>query len=309
MRIFPKVLVLLATIAAFSVIASAQLGSPAKPPEAVIVSGGILNAKATNLPKAEYPVSAAREKAVGKVAVFVLVNESGAVEFAEAKTGHPLLKQAAVDAARQATFPPLKVKGKPVKVSGTINYEFILETRQGSNVALFSLVLNLAKHLAETDAAIVKDIFGEKGRLFENWEDPDFGEDFKPLVGYEEMTPEKRREVIDTALAAIEAKSTAAAEKWQFKVGRQLGEMYGPIMLLASKLEKPSVETFSKLGLKEHLLKLDELARSAPTGVPAFLLKEIQRLADFSKSDFAVLDDYKPVVLGLDDIFNALGPK
>jgi len=42
-------------------------------------------------------------------------------------SGHPLLQQAAVAAARQAKFTPTKLNGSPVKVSGILTYNFVLE--------------------------------------------------------------------------------------------------------------------------------------------------------------------------------------
>ncbi len=90
------------------------------------IRGGLLNAKATSLPKPSYPPIAKTAKVAGSVTVQVLVDENGNVIAARAISGHPLLQSAAVAAARQAKFAPTKVKGKPVKVSGTIVYNFTL---------------------------------------------------------------------------------------------------------------------------------------------------------------------------------------
>ena len=58
--------------------------------------------------------------------VTVVVNEEGNVIAAQAESGHPLLQAAAVNAARESTFVPYLVDGKPVKVLGTITYNFTL---------------------------------------------------------------------------------------------------------------------------------------------------------------------------------------
>ena len=92
-----------------------------------IVSGGVLNGKATNLPRPPYPPAAKAVKASGTVVVQVLVDEQGNVVSANAVSGHPLLKAAAVSAARSAKFSPTLLSGKPVKVSGVITYNFIAE--------------------------------------------------------------------------------------------------------------------------------------------------------------------------------------
>lgn len=89
------------------------------------ISAGILNGKATARVAPAYPQEA--KGAAGAVSVRVLVDETGKVVEAEAVSGHPLLRQAAVDAAYKWRFSPTTLMGKPVKVSGTINFNFVLE--------------------------------------------------------------------------------------------------------------------------------------------------------------------------------------
>lgn len=91
------------------------------------VSGGMLNDKAVSLPRPAYPPVAKAAGASGTVVVQVIVDETGKVTSATAVSGHPLLRQAAVQAAYQARFKPEKLNGKPVKVSGTISYNFTRE--------------------------------------------------------------------------------------------------------------------------------------------------------------------------------------
>lgn len=109
-------------------------GAAPPPPEpgnsngsAGAVSGGMLNARATSLPKPAYPKVAKAAGASGTVLVQVIVDETGKVTSATAVSGHPLLRQAAVQAAYQARFTPMKLSGRPVKVSGTISYNFVPE--------------------------------------------------------------------------------------------------------------------------------------------------------------------------------------
>jgi len=89
------------------------------------LNGGILNGKATSLPKPVYPEAALAVKAEGTVVVQITIDESGMVISAEAVSGHPLLRAAAVDAARLATFAPTRLSGQPVKVSGVVTYNFV----------------------------------------------------------------------------------------------------------------------------------------------------------------------------------------
>jgi protein TonB len=102
--------------------------APPKPePKKTVVSGGVLNGKAISKPQPAYPPIAKAARAQGTVTVQILVDESGRVVSASAVSGHPLLQQAAVAAARQARFSPTLLSGQPVKVSGVITYNFVLQ--------------------------------------------------------------------------------------------------------------------------------------------------------------------------------------
>jgi protein TonB len=90
-----------------------------------MVSGGVLNGKATSLPKPAYPAAARAVRAAGAVSVQVVISESGSVISANAVSGHPLLRAAAEGAARGARFSPTLLSGQPVKVSGVITYNFV----------------------------------------------------------------------------------------------------------------------------------------------------------------------------------------
>ncbi|HEX3560540.1 MAG TPA: TonB family protein [Pyrinomonadaceae bacterium] len=101
--------------------------APKPTPPKTIVSGGVLNGKAISKPQPAYPPIAKAARAQGTVTVQIVVDESGRVISASAVSGHPLLQQAAVAAARQARFSPTLLSGQPVKVSGVITYNFVLQ--------------------------------------------------------------------------------------------------------------------------------------------------------------------------------------
>jgi TonB family protein len=95
------------------------------PTEAVApTEGGILNSKAIQLPAAKYPDEAKKIHAFGEVQVQILVDETGKVISAVPMFGPASLRQAAVDAAKQARFKPTIVDGVAVKVSGILTYDF-----------------------------------------------------------------------------------------------------------------------------------------------------------------------------------------
>lgn len=97
---------------------------PTPPTMPGTVSGGVLNDKATQMPQPPYPPLAKSVRASGTVAVMVTVDETGRVTEARPVSGHPLLQQAALQAARQAKFQPTLLGGRPVKVSGILTYDF-----------------------------------------------------------------------------------------------------------------------------------------------------------------------------------------
>ena len=91
------------------------------------ISGGVLNGRAISLPQPSYPPIARTARASGTVLVQIVVDERGCIQTARAVSGHPLLQAAAVQAAQQACFAPTRLSGQPVKVSGVITYNFLLE--------------------------------------------------------------------------------------------------------------------------------------------------------------------------------------
>ena len=84
------------------------------------VAGGMLNSKAIYMPPPEAPGG----EASGVVLVQVLIDEQGSVIDARPVSGPQQLQAAAVSAARLARFTPTLLMGEPVKVSGTLSYNF-----------------------------------------------------------------------------------------------------------------------------------------------------------------------------------------
>lgn len=63
-------------------------------------------------------------KCKGTIWVDVLVNTEGQVQCVRAKLGHPLLKQAAIDAAKQWKFQPIVINGEKFAVFGRLAFRF-----------------------------------------------------------------------------------------------------------------------------------------------------------------------------------------
>ncbi len=102
-------------------------GAMATSSTSAVISNGVLNGKATQLPKPGYPPTARAAHASGSVKVAITIDEEGNVIAARAVSGHPLLQGPAVTAARQAKFSPTKLSGQPVKVQGVLVYTFPAE--------------------------------------------------------------------------------------------------------------------------------------------------------------------------------------
>lgn len=95
---------------------------PEKP--VTMISGGVVNGKATNLVKPVYSAAARAIRAGGQVKVQVTIDEDGNVIAANAISGHPLLQQASASAAKSSKFSPTTLTGRKVKVTGVIIYNF-----------------------------------------------------------------------------------------------------------------------------------------------------------------------------------------
>lgn len=98
--------------------------APGANPALKAINGGVLNGKAISLPLPVYPPIALAAKASGSVTVQITIDEDGNVISAQADSGHPLLRAAAVTAAREAKFSPTRLSGQPVKVQGVVIYNF-----------------------------------------------------------------------------------------------------------------------------------------------------------------------------------------
>ena len=91
------------------------------------IKGGVLNSRTVSMPKPAYPPAALAVRAEGAVSVMVKVDEEGKVTDAQAVSGHPLLRAAAVKAALEAKFNPTMLDGKPVQVAGVLVYNFVAD--------------------------------------------------------------------------------------------------------------------------------------------------------------------------------------
>ena len=88
------------------------------------VSEGVLLGNIINKIMPVYPVSARQLKIQGEVRVEIVIEETGRVIEARAVDGHPMLRQAAEEAARKWTFNPTYLNGKAVRTQGILRFVF-----------------------------------------------------------------------------------------------------------------------------------------------------------------------------------------
>ncbi|MEZ5425275.1 MAG: TonB family protein [Pyrinomonadaceae bacterium] len=97
---------------------------PTPKKEVQTISGGVVNGKAIRLVTPVYPAPAKNLGLKGQVKVQVTIDENGRVISAQAVSGHALLRNSAVAAARESTFSPTTLSKQKVKVTGFIVYNF-----------------------------------------------------------------------------------------------------------------------------------------------------------------------------------------
>jgi TonB family protein len=101
-----------------------QPQQPLPQPRVIHKTNAALEASVITKVEPTYPAAALTAGVFGSVVVEVSIDESGAVSSARAISGHTLLKQAAIDAARGWTFVPTTIQGKPVSATGTLTFTF-----------------------------------------------------------------------------------------------------------------------------------------------------------------------------------------
>lgn len=267
-----------------AVTAQTEPTSPVKP-----VMGGVLNGKATSLPKPPYPPAAKAVRAGGTVNVQVLIDEQGKVVSASAVSGHPLLRAACEAAARGARFSPTTLSGTPVKVSGIITYTFEAPPSSEKASAAQDQTSAERKEGYEKQTAFMglgvfltfSDIIpdGEWSTPMESLSDdlPGFKNELSPITKITAATPrEKRKEIIDGVIASLDSKLTGA-DAWQFEAGKT----YAGLIMEFKALEESPDAQIDENSAKAKLRRLDELMPSAPADFPVEILDAIKETVKY----------------------------
>jgi TonB family protein len=108
--------------------AEAQKNAPAEAQKAPAgprkISQGLLEGSVIKRRMPAYPLTARSMNAIGKVEVRIVISEGGRVIEATAISGHPALRTAAVDAAREWVYKPTMLNGIPTKVETVLTFTF-----------------------------------------------------------------------------------------------------------------------------------------------------------------------------------------
>src|SRR5579859_542488 len=112
-------------------IISSSAPPPPPPPRAatpkrIIVGGQVEAAKLLVHPNPEYPPLAKMARIQGTVKLEAVISKDGTIQDLKAVSGHPLLRQAAMEAVARWRYQPTLLNGEPVEVVTEIDVNFTL---------------------------------------------------------------------------------------------------------------------------------------------------------------------------------------
>jgi TonB family protein len=248
------------------------------------VAGGVLNGKAIILPKPTYPKEARAAGAHGAVSVQVLIGEDGKVISAAAVSGDPLLREAAVEAAKGAVFSPTKLSGVPVKVSGIITYNFVasrpLKERLWTFGSMFSLIRS-------SDPLLLQGPYS--GRTMQDL--------LKAFAKEIPVELKAEQALFDDLARASDADRPAATDKLYSAIKTHLNEeenwkldaafYTGNIMVELKRMaenDRNQGSTFDISKLESHLRRVNELAAFAPKSIASDLAEKVKAVGAYANS-------------------------
>ncbi len=268
-------------------------------PAAKQIQGGVLNGKATSLPKPPYPAAARAVGASGAVSVQVLIDENGDVVSATAVSGHPLLAASSVEAARSAKFTPTTLSGQPVKVSGIITYNFVpaaapeklgdkgllseIPVTDRDNIWALGLFCAFIQ-TADVEAvrligdeqefnAMLKDISSSVSAGTAEYK-PTLEKLGSPDIG---IRADAARELLRLARREFDGE-----QNWQIDVGEQVGFVLSELLRQKLLYVKTGVAYDANV-LRTHLRRVSDLVATAPSGVSLESKGRFRRIAAFSE--------------------------
>ncbi|MEK7723536.1 MAG: energy transducer TonB [Acidobacteriota bacterium] len=248
--------------------------TPTTTPKTII--SGVVNGKATDLPKPTYPEFAKSQKIKGKVEVRVTIDEQGNVISAKAISGPAELRKPSEKAALASKFSPTIIQGEPYKVTGVIIYNFQPKEQPVSNeeklkfmgMGVFLVVAKIMP-MSEWETLPEKELENETI----------LKETLMPLTKITPQTNKEEQIQILNQVAAKLEKVLTGNEAWQY----QLGKEFGGLMIEIQKVRSNHSINFDETIIKSKLLNMKELLAVSPSDLPANLynkFNEITKLSD-----------------------------
>ncbi len=287
MRIKYLFLIVLFFSSGLSGVSAQDGGEPARS-DAQTISGGILNGKAKTLVKPAYPAAAKAVKAQGAVNVQVTIDEQGNVISATAVSGHPLLRAAAVTAARASKFLPTLLGGKPVKVSGVIVYNFVLpqnserikeyEQLTAMGMVMFLTALKEIPGDPETDEILLQ-LSSELPASMRTDKAM-----FQKLVRAKSQSA--RAAAIDEIIASIR-KNLTGTDAWMVDLGKQWGDAIGEAFKISGSNYQLDRKDFIK-----SLQGMSWLLESPPKEISEESLTRIRAIASYDTETDSITPEF-----------------
>ncbi len=231
------------------------------------VSGGVLQGNATRKVQPPYPALAKAAGAEGAVQVAITVNENGEVTTTEAVSGHPLLKEAALEAAKEWKFKQTELAGKPVKVQGLLTFNFTLEggaSKEAREKAIAELKATTGERIAieMSDKALAETKMMTEGQLLRM--DLGGGQDFQFIGGNKKY--EAKKEVLGKqTVEGVECEGTRSVTT--IPAGEMNNEL--PINIVTESWYSPELQVtvlrkFNDPRYGEDVYRLTNINRAEP---------------------------------------------
>ncbi len=284
-------LVLLSTLLIFGGgwlnITAQEQGAPGGE-SAKTISGGVLNGKAIELVKPAYPAAAKAVRAEGTVNVQVTIDENGNVISANAVSGHPLLRAAAVQAARASKFSPTSLQGQAVRVTGVIFYDFTLpkevsESKSSGKLIPMGLVMFLTafKEIPADDET--NQILRELGNEIPAGMKADKSQ-FDRLA--RAKSNGEKRKIIDEIIVSMR-KDLSGTDAFMIDFGKQWGSAIGEAFKITESNFTKDRQPFIK-----GLQGMNWLLESPPKDISEDVLEKIRAIASYNDETDAISPEY-----------------
>jgi len=99
-------------------------------PSKILVSSGVAEGRLIYQVEPQYPTLARQARIQGIVVLQAVIGKDGTVQRLHVISGHPMLRQAAIEAVKQWRYKPYFLDGEPFEVDTQVNVNFMLSGGQ-----------------------------------------------------------------------------------------------------------------------------------------------------------------------------------